>query len=286
MKGFVCGLSLLLTMILSSGARGDETAGGGDAETLARQHMHQGLTKAAADDLIGALEEYRSAYALAPTLKRLYNIAQVERALDRPLAALRHYETFLEGARTAGDSAELTVGIGNAQEAVTDLRAHALGSIEVIAEAGVLVLVDGEPRGATPLAAPVDTLPGAHSVALRRGEREQKHEIQVVAGRRAQVDGTLVLKALAPAGSASAAPSRDPGPTSPEAGLRQSAPAPAPARPPIYKRWYFWSAAALALIGGGVAIYLATPQRPACAPTMTAASTAEPGTFLGCVSGH
>ena len=283
----VCGLSLLLTMILSNGARGDETAGGDaeNAETLARQHMHQGLTKAAADDLTGALDEYRAAYTLAPTLKRLYNIAQVEHALNHPLEALGHYETFLEGARASNDSAELTVGIGNAEEAVTDLRANAVGSIDVVAEPGVQVLVDGEPRGATPLAAPVDALPGVHSVAFRRGEREQKQQVEVAAGRRARVDGRLVLEVLAPPGTGSGSQPRTQG-EGPNVVIHNSAPPPPPARPPIYKRWYFWSAAALALIGGGVAIYAATPQRPACPPTMTAMSTSQAGSFVGCVSGH
>ncbi|HET6146160.1 MAG TPA: tetratricopeptide repeat protein [Polyangia bacterium] len=284
MKGLLCGLSLLLSIVLGGSARGDETAGGGDAETRARQHMHQGLARAAVDDLAGALDEYRAAYALAPTLKRLYNLAQVERALNHPLEALRHYETFLEGARAANDSAELTVGIGNAEEAVADLRANAVGRIDAVAEPGVQVLVDGEPRGATPLAAPVDALPGLHSVAFRRGGREQNHEIQVAAGRRARIDGTLVLQVSSPGPVSGSSPrTQDPGPG---VGISNgTAPAP-PARPPIYKRWYFWSAAALVLIGGGVAIYAAMPQRPACAPSMTSTSIGSSGTFVGCISGH
>ena len=66
-------------------------------------------------------------------------------------------------------------------------------------------------------------------------------------------------------GPADTAP-RSLAPAPPPVQLQAAAPPPAPERPPVYKRWWFWSAMGAAVVGGTVAVLIVRNHRdlPSC----------------------
>jgi tetratricopeptide (TPR) repeat protein len=259
------GLVLAGLLCLGGAARAQDDDDAGDAaaeDPHAGAERHLALGKAASDagEFAAALEEFRAAYTLVPAPRVLYNMAQVERALGQADVALEHYQRFLVEIGSEPPETDLPPRIQIARAAVAVLAGE-VGAVDVVADPGVEVLVDGRLRGLAPLGEPIRVMPGAHELLFRGGGRELRRALQVQAGQRLRADGRgapppPVVLALAPRPAPAAV-----------AGTTMTRPPPlAPvASRPFYRRWYFWSALGVVAAAAGIAIYLSS--RPPDCPT-------------------
>jgi len=165
-------------------------------------------------DHAGALELLQQAQQLYPSHKIEVSIGYSLEKLGRLPEAAGCYERFL---RSGADPAL-------ARTVKAKLRAirESLGMIAIgCATPNAVVVVDGQEVGRTPLAHDVYVFPGPHQVTIRhRGET--------------LLDVTLSLER----GERTLAMAREP---------RASRALAVAASPPVYKRWWFWTA-----IGGAV----------------------------------
>jgi hypothetical protein len=132
--------------------------------------MREGNDKLDQGQYLDALDRFQRARELFPSAKLLFNIAQTLNELGRSLEALEHYERFVREA-TPEESPELW---RTAHERIFRLQG-AIARVELQTNVPeVQVTIDGKPVGATPLAAPVRLLPGAHAIVLARPGYERQ----------------------------------------------------------------------------------------------------------------
>jgi len=255
---------------IDGAARADD--GGAAARwTAAQRELDRARAATRAQDLPAALHALQAAYSWWPDARLLYNLAQIERALDRPVDALAHYQRFLrEIDRSEGD-ADFDRRISEAEQHVSRLRL--LGEIEVVGQPEVEVDIDERPARVMPIVASV----GRHVVRCRRGGLQVARDVEVEPGRRIRVEPDF--GAMSKTGRAIQIARL---PTTKEP-IGISAPAPASARSPshrpIYRRWQFWTAVAGALAGAG-AVFLISRELgapPPCPPMTLCGHPAAPG---------
>ncbi|MBX7191012.1 MAG: PEGA domain-containing protein [Sandaracinaceae bacterium] len=112
-------------------------------------------------ELEAALAELEEANRLESQALLEWNLARVEQELGHPVSALEHAERFLASeAISAARRAE-------AEAMVASLHARVASVWIESPVAGASVVIDGEPRGQTPLAAPLRVPAGEVSVELR-----------------------------------------------------------------------------------------------------------------------
>lgn len=137
-----------------------------------------------------ARASFLQSYALDKKPAALLMLAQCSLKLGRPMEALKYYDQFVdEGGEPSGKVKDL-VDAGR-----RDAR-KLLGHVSVVAPDGAEVKVDDEPAGKTPLAQPLDVLPGKHTVKVTLGEDEKVEKIDTPAGVTMEVK--LVAKPRAP----------------------------------------------------------------------------------------
>jgi tetratricopeptide (TPR) repeat protein len=191
-----------------------------------------------------ALEYLEQAKRLYPSANLEYDLGLALTKLDRDAEAADAFELYLARAK---DVPEPVRAAAVAQLGRIDAR---LGRLTVeCGVAGASLLVDGKPRGATPLASPLRVAPGAHTLRLQLGGFQPAvQELSLAAGESRKV--TIALEPLEPAAPGSA--------PSPSAQLTVRA-APTPAPRPLYRRGWFWGVVigAAALVGGAIALGLA-----------------------------
>ncbi|MGA9656701.1 MAG: tetratricopeptide repeat protein, partial [Polyangia bacterium] len=155
----MCTTSLVLLTIL---AQATPLTPDPQAKAQAQELLSQGSKLYGQGDVIGALEKFQAAYAAFPSPKLMFNIAQAERELGRPVEAMEAFEKFLEGATDASPDK-----IADARKSVAQFQ-KSLGRILVeCGTSGVEVSVDGGRVGVTPLPGPIWATPGIHQVAAR-----------------------------------------------------------------------------------------------------------------------
>src|SRR5262249_18426965 len=140
MRGAACAVLLAWIVCVARGVRAD-SGGAADARAEAQRHVAQGLAEHGKGNLAAALGEFRAAYSLVLDPRILYNIAQEERALQKPVEALEHYERFLAEMKPAPAEPDLGRRIDTAEKAVAELHQQ-LGQLEIVTEPGVEVLLD------------------------------------------------------------------------------------------------------------------------------------------------
>src|SRR5688572_15757860 len=165
-------LALLLT--LAQSAPGKPTAPASAAsETRARVSPKE---KAAARALLrdgtrlfskgkheDALDRFTRAYALYPSAKLLYNIAQANRELGRNVEALAAFEGFL--AEVQKPPPRLAAEV---RRSVAELQGQ-LAEVQIQVDVGGAELsLDGKTLGLTPLPDGVWVTPGVHEIAARK----------------------------------------------------------------------------------------------------------------------
>ncbi len=158
----------------------------------ARRHFQLGVAAYNGRRWAAALEEFQSAYRLAPHPSVRVNMANCYANLDRPTDALFHFEQFLAESPSAPEAQVTEV-----ESQINQLRTR-VGELQLVVTpanaAGLAVTLDGQ---AVSLGRPVHVAPGHHVVeALAEGHTTLHREIDAAAGQ-AQVL-TLALEPVAP----------------------------------------------------------------------------------------
>jgi len=205
--------------------------GGGNNESEgARAERHQGTVAVNLGRYDEAVDHFSKAYTISQDPDLLFSLAQAYRLADKPEKALAAYSAFLRAAET---SPKLRPQIERAANEIESITSYLLHS-----------------RPADRPLAPAQTVEPAHrekpaaEVAIAPPPLKEKSP----------------PKELDPESDEGKAPVLLPKPAS------ASAPAltfvaqekPAPASPPVYKRWWFWTSVAGALAIGGVATWYYT----------------------------
>jgi hypothetical protein len=226
------------------------------ARADARAALAEGNRLFKGGDLAGALIAYRRAQAIYPAAagKVDFNIGKVEEALRHEDAAAEAFERFL-----AQSPASTSPEFREEASAALARLSPALGRVNLLAAPeGLSIMVDGEARGRTPLAAPLWLRAGRHALSLQDGERVTfKDEIEVRAGDTAQVALAAAPPPIVIDTTAAAAPvitTADRVAPGSMVGLDLRPVAPADAAPsrPVWKRWWFWSGVGAAVAAGVV----------------------------------
>ena len=134
-----------------------------------------------------ALDRFNRAYALYPSPKLLYNIAQAHRELGHQVEALAAFEGFL--AQVEKPPATLAAEV---RRSVAELQAQ-LAELQIQVDVtGAELSLDGKPLGLAPLPDSVWVTPGAHEIAARKdGFLPAKKAVDARAGGAEQVAITL-----------------------------------------------------------------------------------------------
>jgi hypothetical protein len=141
----------------------------------AQARFDEGIARAMQHDFEGARLAFTQAYAVLKKYDILFNLALAEEKSGHTLDALEHFKQL------AGDAQ------GSADDRMTSHR-HAIalaartGHIDVAAPPGAGIVVDGATNIVmTPLAEPIDVLPGSHKVEAK--SRDHTYTVTVNATR-------------------------------------------------------------------------------------------------------
>lgn len=159
----------------------------GAPSARAAAHVARGIQARKSGDDRAALAEFEAAYALLPSAEALAQRALAEQALGRWVDAYVH----LEGALGRADEPWI-IAHRPTLEAALDEIASRLGMLDVSCNVdGAEVVVDGEPRGRTPLSrAPV--VAGQSVIEVRApGHFAVTRQVQIDARGLSRVDVTL-----------------------------------------------------------------------------------------------
>lgn len=152
-----------------------------DPREQARKLVVQGAAEIKRGDYVKALAQFSQAYALYPSPKILFNMAQTYKELGRLVEALDGYERFLRTARKRTSRGLLKVARGKVQA----LKGQVATLLVQVSEPGAMIRIDGAEVGLSPMDIPYRVLPGRHllvvskkdfvtqtaSVSLRHGQR-------------------------------------------------------------------------------------------------------------------
>jgi tetratricopeptide (TPR) repeat protein len=213
------------------------------ATAEAKQHFKAGSDAYRRADYATAIREFEAAYLAKPSGLLRYNVAQCYEKLGDIPSALRNYHLYLRETPNADDRATVEAAIANLEKR---LQERGVQQLLVYSEpAAATVVVDGKPRGASPVS--VELAPGVHdlSVALD-GYAPTTRKVTITKEKSLEVVVALQKPDLTPHVAAD-----KPGATAPApaGGLTQT-------EKPEPHRVYTWVAAgvAAAAIAGGVVL--------------------------------
>ena len=178
---------ILLTIL----AQASPPTGDPQAKAQAQSLLGQGTKLYQQGDVAGALEKFNAAYAAYPSPKLMFNIAQANRDLGRPVEAIEAFEKFLAGAADASSET-----VADVRKSVAELQ-RKLGRIQIDCEtAGAEIGLDGKYVGVAPLPDLIWATPGRHQVTAKHASAAPAIEdADVTAGSVSTV--TLQLRPLA-----------------------------------------------------------------------------------------
>jgi hypothetical protein len=191
-------------------------------EKQAQALQVEGLRLMQKGDERHALEKFEAAYRLVASPRILFNRGKAHRALGQDVEALVDLERFLDEAPFAPKESR-----DEAARVIAELRPR-LAYLEIEADEGVELAVDGRASGTAPLARPVVVARGTHEIRGRRaGMNDDVRSVSVIPGQKLRV--TVRLTAIEKA----AAPPPAPPPAAPAtaSGAPPVLAAPAPAAP-------------------------------------------------------
>jgi tetratricopeptide (TPR) repeat protein len=153
-------------------------SGNSETTTAAKEAFAEGGELFTQGKYSAAAEAFRRAYALSPTWKLLYNIAQAETAAKHYGVAIGIFEQYLaEGGDELPESRSDAV-----QKEIQRLRLL-VGTVEVVAPAGAIFYVDDVQRGTLPFSGPMRLSIGKHQVRLELNhETLLNREISIAGG--------------------------------------------------------------------------------------------------------
>jgi hypothetical protein len=258
------------------GAQADEQ----DPKEIARGRVREGNTLYDQGRHEEALGRYREAYAAYPSPKILFNVGQTLLRLGRDVEAAAAFDRFLaDGKDTAPELRQ------EAEKTLAGLKARVAFVLVSAEPEGAELTIDSHDHGRTPLPRAVAVAPGRHQIVLTKpGWTPFVYRIEARAGEETRVEARLTpvspeaapnaRRETAPPPPLPAArvpPARAPSPPPPAAAIeirrspQEGAAREAPS--PFYRRWWFWSAAAVALAGGVAAGIWLRADRDATGPT-------------------
>ena len=202
-----------------------------DDKARARKLLDEGNAAFQAQRYSEALAAYEAAREAYDSPKIWFNIGEARRALGRPAMAFLAYEAFVDGMGPKAPANVLKVAKDRMSALEEKIGTITLGGLRP----GDVVFVDESRRRVD--RASVIAAAGARTVhVVRDGRRGPPMSVDVVAGEISQVDVSSLPELVARAPEASA-------------DITGTSPA---SEPPLFKRWYFWAAIGVAVIGGTV----------------------------------
>lgn len=282
--------AILLGLFWAEGVSPPSAAGASEVDSpdqghaAAQEALADGNRRLKSGDADGALEEYRRAQKLHPpaAVKIEFNVAKAEEARgDEPAAAAAFERALAQAGALSPEYRD------EAREALRRLAA-ALGDVQLVQpRPGLLILIDGQQRGTTPVDGGLWVRPGRHVVILEDDHREAfRDSIEIIGG------GTVRITVPLPAGPASpGGPPRSISVLAVPAGATVDPSHPAHSmlashdggrvpgaddQPrPVWKRWWFWTAVG-AVAATGVAVW-ALSSRSDCPDHARCISVSPPG---------
>lgn len=263
---------------VASPARAGEAAGApplASARSTAQAVLAQGNQRLKDGDAAGAISEYRRAQKIYPpaAAKIEFNIAKAEQERGDQPAAAAAFERFL--------SQSLEISPEFRDEARNELQrlAAALGALKVAEKRpGLLVAIDGQVQGTTPLPGSLWVRPGHRVVTVNDGDKVAfRQTIEVASGATIDIDVTVRVSepdrnaaGKTPPATSLASLQLTPHQTSDgsQTPLVQDGPADPPSSP-IWKKWWFWGAGAAVIIAGTAAVLILAngcPDNTECMP--------------------
>jgi hypothetical protein len=135
-----------------------------DSRKQARALVVKGAGEIARGDYVKALALFTQAYAIYPSPKILFNMAQTYRELGRLVEALNAYERFLHTAKP-GTSRDL---LKVARSKVQGLKGEVATLLIQVSVPGALIRIDGAEVGLSPMDIPRRVMPGRHLVVVSK----------------------------------------------------------------------------------------------------------------------
>ncbi len=181
-------------------------AGDAPAETAPAERLfYAGLDALNRHDYEHARQDFEASVALAPRGSALRNLATVDWALGRHADALRNL-------RAALATTDLPANLREGARKDVDAAYAATGHIQVSADAGASIAIDGQPvEGGAPLDQPMDVEPGAHVVEAHLGDGVGRAQVDARPGVVVNADVLVTPVSVPPAAMARAdAPSVGP----------------------------------------------------------------------------
>ena len=229
-------------------AQAEEADAGTDLRAHAQELLDKGNELFWSGDAARALRLFEEARRAYPSPRLFFNIARCEEGLGQRARAFQHYQDFLREAPEADDP----VARGEAERQISALTATIVSLELVGAPASSAIQIDGAPAGLTPLQRPLWIEPGPHRLSLARPGRPVW--IAPINGKPGEkISLTVPAVELEPAPPPGGAAGEN-GAVGPTTGADQSG-----GRPSLLRRkWWLWTAIAVALAGGATTLFLLT----------------------------
>lgn len=249
--------------VASPDGAGETGAGtpGDDAQAEASRSFEIGMRLMEEQNWAGALAAFQRAYDLAPHYAVLFNIGFCQKQLQRYPEALEAFQRYLAD---GGDRIRPEKR-AEAEQAIADLQIFLSRVRIVVSVDGAEVLVDGAPRGTSPLAEPLVLGAGHHVVEARAADhRDARVEFDLGGAEEREI--ALTLEALV-----AVAPPPPPPPPPPPVEPPPVQPPPVEPPPPEepeawYDDWLGWTLGGVGLAAAGVgAVFLIGASNKAAA---------------------
>lgn len=170
----------------------------------AAAHFERGVEFYREGSLDAALVEFERAYELIPSVRLLFNLAQIQAERHDYAAALSLFEQYTR----SGDAEIPAARRAEAQQEIVRLRARVAYLSVSSNVSGAQLLVDDVPIAQLPLSGPVAINPGVCNVRLEKaGYQPALHTLKVAAGEQPQLQLKMLSRASAPLSETAAASS-------------------------------------------------------------------------------
>jgi hypothetical protein len=214
-SAWALGACLLVSAAAKAQAQEDPTA-----TAAARERFKEGVAYFDQKQYEKARAAFVQAYALKKHPAVLLNLAQSELRSSHERDAAKHFSSYLRDATDASAAEREAAQVGLAAAKLV------VGEIQVAAETGGEVFVDGTSEGIAPLPGPIFVDAGSHTLELKKGGKVASQSVSLKPGDSREVKLALSAEgapaAPAPGGPAAAtnAPAAEP-----ESGTTEPAPA-------------------------------------------------------------
>jgi len=232
---FSAGPAVLHTGATARAAETPPTAAAVTPAQKAKQHYLRGEAYFKSKNFSEAMDEYQKGYLEKPDPVFIFNIAQCQRLLGNSAAAVEFYQRYLKEAPD--------------------------GPGRPVAEREIAELRPPQPDGASPAETPAPAVPPPGPIVPLPA---------------AEQPAPAMAAAPPPAAPppAAAAPESSPSPPSPLPAAPLPAASPSssvdlsaqaqPGEPPVYKRWYFWTAIGVLVLSTVIVASATSSSRPSC----------------------